>query len=144
MDQVFQFIGQHWVLCTLFVVVALIILIEEGKARGKGGGQVNPDGAVALINREDAGIVDLRSKASFEKGHMIGAINIPKADLEINMKKLQKYQDKPLIVVCERGNDSNRIAIKLRREGFQRPLVLAGGLEAWKAAKLPLATKTKG
>ncbi|MDF1760208.1 MAG: rhodanese-like domain-containing protein [Coxiellaceae bacterium] len=141
MDQVLHFIAKHWALCAAFVVVLLMVLLEEGKARGRGGGQVNPEGAVNLINREDAAVLDLRSKQAFEKGHMVGAINIAKADIEIKVKKLQKYQDKPLIIVCERGNDSNRIALKLRRDGFQRPLVLAGGIEAWKAAKLPLATK---
>ncbi|MDF1654506.1 MAG: rhodanese-like domain-containing protein [Coxiellaceae bacterium] len=141
MDQVLPFIAKHWALCAAFVVVLLMILLEEGKSRGRGGGQVNPEGAVNLMNREEAVVLDLRSKQAFQKGHMVGAINIAKADVEISLKKLQKHQDKPLIVVCDRGNDSNRIALRLRREGFKKPLVLAGGIEAWKAAKLPLATQ---
>lgn len=141
MDQVFQFIVDHWVLCGAFVLVLLMIVIEEGKSKGRGGGQVNPEGAVNLINREDAAILDVRSPSNFSKGHLVGSINIAAADIEANLSKLQKYQNKPLIIVCDRGNSASRVALTLRRKGFTEPKVLAGGIEAWKSAKLPLTTK---
>ncbi len=130
---------EHWILSLAFVLVLIFILVEEGKARGAGGGQVNPEGAVKMINRDDAAILDVRSIEAFKRGHLINAINIPKDDIESKMARLKKYEDKPLLVVCERGSDSNRIALTLRRKGFTQPKVLAGGIEAWKTAKLPLS-----
>ena len=140
MQDLTHFLAQHWLLVIAFVVVLLFYVTEEMKSQGKGGGTVNPEGAVRLMNREDAAVLDLRSPSIFKKGHIINAINIAKADIDSNMHKLKKFQSKKLVVVCQQGNDSGRVALSLRREGFSHPMVLAGGMDAWTAAKLPVIT----
>jgi rhodanese-related sulfurtransferase len=143
MQHLFEFIGKHWALCAGFVIVLIMVIVEELRSRGKGGGMVSAEAAVQLMNREDAGVLDIRPAAAFRSGHIIGAVNVAKDDLASNLNKIKKFQEKPLIVVCERGNDANRVALSLRRQGFVKPLVLAGGIEAWKSAKYPLSKPAK-
>ena len=135
------YFAQHnWLLLAAFIVIVILIFAEEGKSRGTGGGQVNPKQAVALMNDHTAIVVDLRPKDAYKSGHIIGAISMPKEQFDVNSQKLKNHQHKSIIVVCTRGNDSNRIALKLRKAGYDSK-VLAGGIDAWKAADLPLKTK---
>jgi rhodanese-related sulfurtransferase len=133
--------AQHqWVLLACFALIVILILVEEGKSRGTGGGQVNPKAAIMLINQDEAIVIDLRSKETFKKGHIIHSISMPKDQFDVNASVFKNNQDKKVIVVCAHGNDANRIALKLRKAGYDSK-VLAGGIEAWKSADLPLKSK---
>ena len=133
--------AQHqWMLLACFVFIIILIIVEEGKSRGAGGGQVNPKAAIALMNNDEAIVIDLRSKEAFNKGHIVHSISIPKDQFDINAPTLKNNADKKMIVVCMNGNDANRIALKLRKAGYDSK-VLAGGIEAWKNAELPLKSK---
>ena len=46
-------------------------------------------------------IVDVRTKAEFNSGHIKGAVNIPLNDLTNQLSKLKK--DKPIITCCASG-----------------------------------------
>lgn len=139
MQQVLHFLAGHWVLVLAFFVVLAMIVVEELKAKGQGGGTVNVDGAIRLINRDEGVVLDVRAKEQYKQGHIINAVNVPKDDLDTSINRLQKYQHKPVVVVCERGNQSTRVALTLRKAGFVKPVVLAGGIEAWKTAKMPIS-----
>ena len=134
------FAQHNWILLACFVVIVLLLLVEESKSKGSGGGQVSPKVAVALMNNDEAIVIDLRSKEIFKKGHIVHSISMPKDQFDIHSPTLKNNQNKKIIVVCMNGNDANRIALKLRRAGYDSK-VLAGGLEAWKTAELPLKSK---
>ena len=137
--QITSFAMTHWVLVVSFVAIALLIIAEEGKSRGVGGGQVNPKMAVAMINRDQAVVVDIRSKDAYKAGHIVGAISIPKDDIE-DSPKIKSIEGNPLVIVSAKGHDANRVALTLRRKGFDTK-VLAGGIDAWKAADMPVMKK---
>lgn len=98
--------------------------------------ELSPPAAVALLNEDNTVVIDLRDKDIFRNGHIINAINASKDDFE--QKRMDKYKDKPLLLVCARGTESTALAGKLRTEGFSQPLVLAGGIAAWQSSDLPL------
>ncbi len=52
-------------------------------------------------------------------------------------KKLDRLKNKPLIVVCDNGVDSQKAAASLSKQGYT-VFALAGGLRAWSGAELPL------
>lgn len=107
--------------------------------RGRAGGPaVSTTDATTLINREDAILVDVREPDEFAKGHILGARNIPLAQLEARAGELEKYKAKPVIVHCETGNRSASGLATLRAKGFDRAVNLAGGYSAWKQAGLPV------
>jgi rhodanese-related sulfurtransferase len=136
MDQIGQFIVNHWELWLALIVILAFIFINELLSQKKRAKELSPAAVVALINHEDATIIDLRDQETFRGGHIIDAICASADDFLQN--KMDKYKTKPLVLVCARGLQSPALASKLRNQGFTQPMVLAGGLTAWQTAGLPL------
>ncbi|MEK6245718.1 MAG: rhodanese-like domain-containing protein [Pseudomonadota bacterium] len=123
------------------IVIALVsggMLIWPLLRRGTGGPWVNTLAATQLINRSDALVVDLRSAEDYAKGHILGAKNIPLADLERRAGELDKRKAKPVILHCGDGNRAGGGMATLRRKGFDSVHNLAGGYAAWMQAGLPV------
>jgi rhodanese-related sulfurtransferase len=93
--------------------------------------------ATQLINSKHAQLVDIRDAAEFGRGSLPNAKNIPFAELAgRGPKELKK--DRPVIVLCNAGNIAGRAAAQLRSAGLPEVYVLAGGINAWREAGLPL------
>ena len=140
MHEYITFFLKHWLLTLAFIVVVILIFIEEYRSRTGGGAKLAPNEAVQKINREDATILDIRSGDAFRKGHIINAINVPEKDLAANAAKLEKYKTKPLILVCQNGLNSAKLLPKLKKQGFEQVFLLGGGVDAWKRDSLPIKT----
>ncbi len=95
-------------------------------------------GTTRLINRENAIVIDLRSKQEFNNGHVLDAINIPYANLASRLAELDKSKDKPVILVCKMGQHSRAAYKTLANAGFGDVRRLTGGMTEWTAASLPL------
>lgn len=138
MKQYVQFLIDHWILWLAFVVVIILILIEEIRGRVMGVSRVQPQDLTRLINREDALVVDLRDTNSFVKGHIVNSMNIPRSQFNESISKLTKYKDKPIVFVCANGQASSQEGLKLKKEHFEKIYSLSGGISAWQSAGLPL------
>jgi len=92
-----------------------------------------------LVSRENGHIIDVRDKAKFEQGHILGAVNIPRSQIDKEVERYKKWADKPLVVVCEVGHVAPTMASELQKKGFSQIAVLRGGMNAWRADSLPLA-----
>lgn len=135
---IMPFIVAHpYLFGALGIVLILILVMEVQRARRLGGG-VDSAAAVRLINREDAWVLDVRDAAAFKQGHIIEAKNIPEARLDESLSSLESQKERPVIVCCEEGNRAASVVERLARAGFARPLLLRGGLRAWREAELPL------
>jgi rhodanese-related sulfurtransferase len=95
--------------------------------------------ATQLINGKHAQVIDVRDAAEFARGSLPSAKNIPLAELGTRGPKELK-KDRPVIVLCNAGNIAGRAAAQLRAAGLAEVYVLAGGLNAWREAGLPLKT----
>jgi len=135
MAQFIEFIGNHWMLSTLWVLTFGAIIVYQQR---KAGSTVGPQQAVMLINRSDAVVVDVREKKEFEAGHIVDAVNIPLVKLKQRMSELKKHKDKPIIVVCKIGQQSSEASTTLKAEGYENVFRLTGGISEWKAQSLPL------
>ena len=83
-------------------------------------------------------IIDVRTTADWDKdGYIEGAINIPFNDFFANLDKLPA-QDQPIVVYCASGHRGAIIMMSLKLMGYENVRNLAGGLGAWKTAKLPV------
>jgi len=136
MEQIIQFISNHWGLWLALVIVLLSILINEYLSQRNRAKELTTAGAIEKINHENATVIDLRDQDTFRSGHIIDAIQCSTDDF--NQKRMEKYKTKPIILVCARGLQSAALATKLREQGFSQPMVLAGGISAWQSASLPL------
>ena len=136
MEHLGQFITNHWELWLALVAIFLLIFINERFAQKKRAKELSPSAAVEMINHQNAAVMDLREVEIFRAGHIIDAIRVSAEDF--TQPRMEKYKNKPIILVCQRGLQSAALAAKLRQQGFTEPLVLAGGIAAWSAASLPL------
>lgn len=134
MQQLSEFVVNHWVLVTAFCAVAGLLV--SSLVHGAGG--VAPHEAVRLMNREGAQVLDIRPASEFEQGHITGAVNIPQAELEQAVERLRRYRDKPVLVCCASGNTAGAAVRRLRGMGFAQARAIAGGVSAWRGANLPL------
>ena len=134
MDQLSEFVVNHWILVTSFFVV--LGLLISNFASSVGG--VAPQAAVDLINHDGAVTIDIRTKSDFESGHIVNSIHIPLAKLLQASAKLKKYKDKPLVVYCTTGTLSGQALKALKEMGFDQTHALKGGLSAWRGENLPV------
>jgi len=128
----------HWILSILLGVVLLLLLVNEVFDRRLGVPKISPESVVQWMNREGAVLLDIRGDAIFSAGHILGAEHVPSSLLEKRMPALIKHKDKPVIVVCNLGQEAAKVGKTLSDQGFTKVMVLNGGIQAWKAQGLPL------
>lgn len=135
MEKLIEFIANNPLLITAFLLsLGMLIWTESRKA----GASVSTAEAVALINKQDAVVLDIRSKKEWETGSITDAKHIPLADLDKRMTELEKYKSKDIVVVCNMGQTSGTACKKLMALGFEKVVRLKGGITEWKAQSLPL------
>jgi rhodanese-related sulfurtransferase len=130
------FLMHNWSL-VLIAVVSGGLLLWPTISRGARGG-LTPAGAVQLINRERAVVVDVCESDEFAAGHVAGARNIPLNQLEKRLPEVVKNKALPVVLVCQTGGRSQRALGVAKSLGYEKAVVLGGGLGAWKEANLPL------
>lgn len=93
--------------------------------------------AVVLMNRKSALVLDVREADEFVQGHLQGARNIPLSQLDVRSKELEKFRDKPVLIVCQRGSRASKASRLLKAQNFSALNVLKGGMQAWQEANMP-------
>jgi rhodanese-related sulfurtransferase len=101
-------------------------------------GALTASGAVQLINREKAVVIDVREADEFATGHIGGAKNVPLAQLEEKLPGLIKNKALPLILVCATGARAGRAVAVAKKLGYEQAQAIGGGLKSWKDATLPV------
>lgn len=94
--------------------------------------------AYEMIEKDDSNltILDVRTPEEFKtEGHLVGAKLIPVDQLAKNLEMLDK--SKKVLVYCRSGSRSVHASRVLVSNGFS-PLNMSGGINAWRAEKLPL------
>jgi rhodanese-related sulfurtransferase len=142
MQRLLEFIGHHPFLVAAAALAALVVLVYELRARVQAFAALSAAQAVRLMN-QGALVIDLRSKDSFDAGHIVDARNVPAATLESQADALRKWRDKSVITYCDTGANGAGAARTLTKLGFTKVFNLHGGLNAWVKDNLPL-TKTTG
>lgn len=138
MERVFEFAVNHYILVSLFVAFLLAILVLESR---RGGAKISAQGAVNLINRDEAVVVDIRDRKDFNEGRITGAINIPLNSIKSRASELKKFKDKQIIVADKMGQHSAMAVKQLNAEGYTNVVRLNGGIADWQGSNLPLVKK---
>lgn len=94
-------------------------------------------------------VIDVREPAEFAQGHLPGAVNLPRGVLEFQIhahpamacltSDSLAQPSRPLLLYCLSGGRSALAADSLRQLGFDDVRSLAGGLQAWRNAGLPVS-----
>jgi rhodanese-related sulfurtransferase len=132
-----NFVIDNWYLVAVAVVSGSLLMwpMIAGAATA---GSLSANGAVQLINREKAVVVDVSEVEEFAAGHIGSAKNVPFSQLEEKLPNTVKNKALPLVLVCATGARANRAVAVAKKLGYTQVQAIGGGLKAWKAADLPL------
>ena len=103
-----------------------------------GGKGLSPTEATIWMNRRKAYVLDLRPEDAFKVGRLPGAKLINPADIAGAVEKLKLDRKNPVVLVCDSGAESRKLVAEIKKMGFAEVGALDGGVQAWKAAALPL------
>ena len=132
------FAGRNPVLSLALVGLTVAVIVNEILALLSGVRRIGPAQLTALVNRDNALVVDLRAISDFEKGHIAGAKNVQMSQFDPENKTLAPAKALPVVLVCQAGQTAQTAAKRLRKAGFAQVAVLEGGIQAWQSADLPL------
>jgi thiosulfate/3-mercaptopyruvate sulfurtransferase len=145
------------------LALALTAGLAAPALAGTFGPLVEADELAAALDSAEPVLLDIRN-AGYEQGHAEGALFAPYRmfrgpeknpgaliDLEkfeAELEELGLEQDTPIVILAEGKTDTDfgsaaRVYWTLKSTGFTDLSILNGGLEAWKAAGLPVNATTE-
>ncbi|EED35555.1 rhodanese domain protein [Luminiphilus syltensis NOR5-1B] len=137
-DLLIQFITQEWLLVLALAATLTMLFLHEKR---KAGPAVSCQQAINMVNSEEGVFLDIRDGAEFKKSHIVDAVHVPLTKLAGRVGELEKYQEKPVIVVCKLGQSAGSATKTLRGLGFTRAHKMSGGMMEWQAQKLPVVSE---
>ena len=129
-----EFAAQQWVLMAALVAVIGMLFVHESR---KAGPSLSPQQAINLVNKGGGVFVDVRDAAAFKKAHIVDAVHIPLSKLTEQKSQLEHYRDKPIILVCNMGQQAGSAGKQLKADGFSEVYKMAGGMIEWSNLQLP-------
>jgi len=130
-----KFLIDNWMLIAIALTSGALLMWPVIQSSGGG---LTAEGAVQLINRQKAVVIDVCETEEFAAGHVGGAKNIPLNQLEEKLAATVKNKAVPLILVCQTGARSGRAVAIAKKLGYEQAQNLTGGLKTWRAANLPV------
>lgn len=136
-----EFLGNHPLLTGALIAVIALILYTEFKRLTRKFRALPPAEAVRVMNREDALVLDVREDNEMSGGRIPNARHIPVGVLKKRLNEIERYKESPVVIYCRSGARSAVAASQLVAAGFTDVTNLSGGIEAWKAANMPVKKK---
>ncbi|TDQ37082.1 rhodanese-like domain-containing protein [Thiopseudomonas denitrificans] len=133
MDRLIEFVGNHYLLSSAFVVLAIALLLYETRRSGK---SLSSRELTSLVNADQAIVLDIRQGKDFSAGHIVDSVNIPRDKLAARIGELDRFRDKTIVVVCDSGMTAGPACTQLREAGFTAAR-LSGGINGWRGDNLP-------
>jgi len=111
-------------------------LVAEAKAHVT---EVPIDQAQDAIRAADL-LIDVREADEFAAGHLAGAVSMPRGVLEFRLSGTPALERRDLRVVlyCKTSGRAALAACALQSMGYLNVQSIAGGIEAWVQAGLPI------
>ena len=98
---------------------------------------VTPEELLARItSKKPPVVVDVRSRAEFDGGHVPGAVHIPFWKARSARVSIPATKDDPIVVYCKHGPRAWMAGAALKRRGFKHISYLTGHMHAWRKAGL--------
>ena len=109
-------------------------LAAEARSRIR---EVSVEETVAAIKR-GALVIDVRERDEFWRGHIPNARHLARGTLELKIEKRAPDPATEMIIYCGAGHLAALSADNLQRMGYKNVRSLAGGLQGWIGAGLPV------
>lgn len=133
------FIKNHTLMVVGWVAIFIAFIYVNFKAITSKVKLVSNAEAVALINNQNAVVIDLRTIEEFKRGHIVNSQEFVPSDIKNhNLGKLEQHKDVPVILVCASGVTARASGEILAKQGFNHVYALQEGIAGWNAENLPL------
>jgi len=133
-----EFIGNNFLPLVIALLSGFMLIWSVIGNRIRGIKEIDAIAALQLINHKNALVLDVREEDEYKAGHVLGAILIPLGKLKQRIVELEKYRERPIVVVCRSANRSQTACAVLGKLGFAQVYKLAGGINSWQKSNLPL------
>jgi rhodanese-related sulfurtransferase len=143
MTQYFEFISNHYMLVFAFVIVLFLLIQDFVTHAFNKFESVSAMIAVTKMNDDSTVVLDVREPHEFIKSHIESAISIPLGKLDEQLPSLEKYKDRPVLVVCQTGGRSVVACKTLHKAGFTNLINMTGGMQSWEDNKFPIKNTSK-
>ena len=126
-------------------IKAAMAMVEEANAQIE---TIGVDEARKLIDDDGVLFVDVRETIEWDKGHLPGAVHVPRGLLEFladpssPMHEPELAADRRLVLYCASGGRSALAARTLGSMGYTGVCHVAGGINAWREAGHPTTDGT--
>jgi rhodanese-related sulfurtransferase len=134
-----QFVQNNMSLVMLAIVSAVMLIWPTIGRKISGVKEAGVLEATQLINHRDALLLDVRDDVEFAGGHIASARHVPLLHLKKQVAGLEKFRDKPVVVICRSGARSATGCRVLRNAGFGEVYNFKGGMLAWEKAQMPVS-----
>ena len=117
----------------LIVLLIVIMTISTGCNHvnaSQGGVSMSAEEALSLWQAQEAVIIDVRTLAEYQEGHIPDAPLIPLNQLENRLDEIPKEQK--VLLICRSGRRSAQGTSLLRSKGFEQVINIEGGMLAWR------------
>ncbi|NLZ77439.1 MAG: rhodanese-like domain-containing protein [Spirochaetales bacterium] len=112
------------------LILAVLFLIV--KRIGGGGARISAKDVHALLaSDEEVVLVDVRTEAEYQNGHIDGAIHLSLYDIGAERPPVLSDLDAPIILYCQSGARSGIARRKLKALGYTNVRDM-GGLTFWR------------
>lgn len=99
---------------------------------------VNMDQAKALLAKSGYLFIDVRTEKEFKKGHLPGAVNIPRGKLEFVIEKKVPDYKANIVIYCKSGGRAALALCTLRDMGYSKAIAMNKGFVQWAKAGMPV------
>ena len=86
-----------------------------------------------LSEKEDIVLLDIRTEAEYEAGHIQGAQWFPRGKLEYYIQERVKDANSKIVLYCRTGGRSALATLTLKEMGYTDVVDLQGGFKEWVA-----------
>ena len=128
-----QFLIDNWFI-VIPLIVSIVVFLRIEKVRKAF--ILDPQQVIFYLNRKNATLIDIRNSKEFSEGKISQAKHIG-PDIDLCKKEISKFSEKPIIIICQNGNYSSRMAADLKKENIN-VFTMKGGINSWRGENLPL------
>ncbi len=125
-----------WIILMVVMVMGFWLLRDRAKKQVAYNDISASELQAALENGDEYQVIDIRDAASYNRGHIAGAINVPMDSLRDRIDAIGR--DKKVVLVCYSGHTSRMAAEFLVSRGYDNIWNMIGGMAAWRG---PLSTQ---
>lgn len=133
-DHLIAFATAHYLLVGAFVILLALLIAHE---LSRGGRSLSTSELTALVNKDEAVVVDIRPAKDYAAGHIVGALNIPPGQADGAPGRTGKAQGQDHHPGRCPGPAPGTHAREMLKTGFTAAK-LSGGISSWRGDNLPL------